>query len=53
MTKAELFEEFEKLLEETCLSDKGRYDALLKYIFDYFSTDELIGLLEHIKNETE
>lgn len=47
MTKNELYDEFEILLE---FDSK---ETLLKYIFDYFSSDELARLLEHIKSEKE
>ena len=45
MTKAELYDEFETLLE---FDSK---ENLLKYVFDYFSSDELERLLNHIKEE--
>ena len=47
MTKAELYDEFEILLE---FDSK---ENLLKYVFDYFSSDELERLLNHIKEENE
>lgn len=45
--KSELFPLFEEELENCTKED------LLKYIFDYFSSDELERLLEHIKEERQ
>jgi hypothetical protein len=47
MTKAEIFKKMEELLE---LSSK---ETLLTLMFNYFSSDDLEGFLEFIKEEFE
>jgi hypothetical protein len=47
MTKAELFARIEDLLE---MSDT---EFLLLELFNYFSTDDLLGFYEHLREELE
>jgi len=52
MTKLVMLAEMEEVLENSNLTKTGAYYDLLKHIFNYFSADEIQGLLNHIKEET-
>ena len=49
-TKSRIYEAvFKELADNTeCV---GEIDQIIKYMFDYFTTDELAGFLEHVKEE--
>lgn len=47
MTKSDVYDELEEILEYNSKED------LLKYLFDYFSKQNLIDLLKHIKEEKQ
>jgi len=47
INKTQLYNEFEELLEHNSKED------LLKYLFDYFNKQDLVDLIEHIKEEKE
>lgn len=43
--KNEVYNELHKLIDG--------YEVNIDFLFDYFSTDDLEGFLEHMKNELE
>ena len=51
MTKKEMFEEMERIMETHSLSKSGAYNTLLQYIFDYFDVNQIEELLNHIKEK--
>jgi hypothetical protein len=52
MTKKELLlEEFKDVLEKTTITKTGAFNALLKHMFEHFTYDELVALLQHIIKE--